>query len=128
MESAAEAREPARNISPIHQSSPPALPGTDRDVERSIGVVREALGSRDYETRLFAVEALGSVPLADAVGWLANALGDPEHDVRVAAIEALRRHGSARARQLLCSVRDDRSEALDIRALAASALLGRQGD
>jgi HEAT repeat protein len=81
--------------------------------------------SRDYATRLIAVEALGTVDRVDTTPWLAHALGDPEHDVRVAAVQALSHLRFPRAERLLRSVRDDVEEALDIRALAASALLGR---
>jgi HEAT repeat protein len=94
------------------------------DLDRSLEVLREAVMSRDYETRLFAVQALGAVRTIDATRWLEHALGDPEHDVRVAAVESLRHLGSARAAALLRSVRDDKHESLDIRALAVSALLG----
>jgi len=70
-----------------------------------------------------ATEALGQVRFADPAPWLEHSLGDPEHDVRIAAVEALRKQATTPALALLVSVRDDDTEALDIRALAASALL-----
>jgi HEAT repeat protein len=96
------------------------------DLELTLGVLREAQASRDYETRLFAVQALGAVHAVDVTRWLEHALGDPEHDVRVAAVESLRRLGTPRAATLLRSVRDDKQEVLQIRALAASALLSSE--
>jgi HEAT repeat protein len=94
----------------------------------SWAVLRKATESRDYSVRLLVVQALGSVRSADVTPWLEHALGDPEHDVRVAAIDSLRRIGSKRALALLRTVRDDESEALDVRALAASVLLDRPAD
>lgn len=93
------------------------------DLDAALEVLRAALHDSDYATRLMAVEALGAVRSIDVTPWLAHALGDPEHDVRVAAIEALRRIGSPAAGHLLRTVVDDDHEQLDLRALAASALL-----
>jgi HEAT repeat protein len=95
---------------------------------RSWAVLREALKSRDYAVRLLATQGLGDLHGVDVAPWLAQSLGDPEHDVRVAAVDALSRIGSARALALLRSVRDDATEALDIRALAAVALLAHSVD
>jgi len=77
----------------------------------------------DYATRLVAVETLGEAKLDSVVPWLEQALGDPEHDVRMAAVEALDHAHSTRACALLATVRDDTTEELDIRAVAAGALL-----
>jgi HEAT repeat protein len=89
----------------------------------SWAVLRQALKSKDYAVRLLATQALGGIRTVDASGWIEHSLADPEHDVRVAAVDALDRVGSRRALALLRSVRDDETEALDIRALAASALI-----
>ena len=94
------------------------------DPRVSLAVIQQALQCSDYDVRLTAVEALGSVRAVDPVPWLAHALGDPEHDVRVAAVEALGAQGTPQARAALATVRDDATEDLGIRALAASALLG----
>lgn len=90
----------------------------------SLAVLQAALESKDIEVRLIAVQALGETRATVVLPWLEHALGDPEHDVRMVAVEALRTIGAARAGALLQSVRDDATEELDIRALAASALLG----
>src|SRR5262245_29394857 len=90
----------------------PLRPNGD-DFNRSIHVLRSALVSSDYATRLLAVEALGRVHAFDAGLALERALGDPEHDVRAAAIESLRQLGSPRAWEALRTVRDDNREALD---------------
>lgn len=89
----------------------------------SSAVLRQALASKDYATRLIAVEALGRSKVDAVMPWLEHALGDPEHDVRMTAVEALDRMHSTGALTLLATVRDDTSEDLDIRALAASAFL-----
>jgi hypothetical protein len=89
----------------------------------SWSVLRLALKSRDYAVRLLATQALGGIRTVDVSGWIEHSLADPEHDVRVAAVDALDRVGSRRALALLRSVRDDGTEALDIRALAASAII-----
>jgi HEAT repeat protein len=94
---------------------------------RSIEVLREALASSDFATRILVVEAVGAAGGDAFLGWLEHALGDPEPDVRAAAIEALGRLGSAGALALLVTVRDDGEEALDLRALAASFLLKSPG-
>jgi HEAT repeat protein len=117
----------ARLEGAAHAAPAPAVAPRGDDA-RSLAVVREALASRDYATRLFAVEALGQVRGVDVVPALERALGDPEHDVRVAAVQSLRRAGSSRACDALRLVRDDKDESLDIRALAASALLSRGAD
>ncbi len=89
----------------------------------SLAVLKEALASKDYATRLVAVEALGEAKLDSAVPWVEHALGDTEHDVRMAGVEALDRVHSPRARALLVTVGDDMTEELDIRAVAAGALI-----
>jgi HEAT repeat protein len=89
----------------------------------SWAVLRQALKSKDYAVRLLATQALGGIRTVDVSGWIEHSLADPEHDVRVAAVDALDRMGSRRALALLRSVRDDETEAIDIRALAASALI-----
>lgn len=91
----------------------------------SVEVLRKALASPDYATRLIAVEAAGDTGMPQAIEWLGTALGDPEHDVRVAAVVGLGGQRTPRAEELLRSVRDDEAEDLDIRALASSALLSR---
>jgi len=89
----------------------------------SLAVLKEALASKDYATRLVAVEALGDAKLDSAVPWVEHALGDTEHDVRMAGVEALDRVHSTHVLVLLATVRDDTTEELDIRAVAAGALL-----
>lgn len=93
------------------------------EADAVLRVLRAAVEDSDYATRLIAIEALGFIRGIDVTLWLARALGDPEHDVRLAAVEALRRLGSVPAHRLLRSVVDDDQEQLDIRALAASALV-----
>lgn len=119
---------PARTNAVASAPSPP--PTTPRPAPAasldptSLAVLKEALAGRDPITRLIAVEALGDARAPELVDWIGHALGDPEHDVRVAAVDALAPLvGGARARALLISVRDDKTEDLEIRALAASALL-----
>jgi HEAT repeat protein len=89
----------------------------------SWAVLRKAMQSRDYAVRLLTTQALGGIRSADVTAWIEHSLADPEHDVRVAAVDALDRIHTRRALDLLRSVRDDESESLDIRALAASALI-----
>jgi HEAT repeat protein len=89
----------------------------------SVSVLKEALASKDYATRLIAVEAIGEARADALVSWLEVPLGDPEHDVRMAAVEALDRIHSPAAVALLETVRDDKTEALDVRAAAAAALI-----
>jgi HEAT repeat protein len=89
----------------------------------SVAVLEQAIDSKDYATRLIAIEAVGDIRADMFLPWLERALGDPEHDVRMATVDALRRVGSPRAFALLKSVREDTTEELDIRALAAAALL-----
>jgi HEAT repeat protein len=89
--------------------------------DASWAVLRLGLLSRDYSDRLLTTQVLGELPGSE--DWLARALSDPEHDVRVAAVDALKRIGSSRATQLLRVVRDDTTEKLDVRVLAAAALL-----
>jgi HEAT repeat protein len=84
-------------------------------------VLQLGLASRDYSDRLLTTQVLGE--LRGTEDWIARSLSDPEHDVRVAAVDALKHVGSSRAAQLLRRVRDDASEKLDIRVLAAAALL-----
>ncbi len=91
----------------------------------SLVVLADALASKDYESRMIAVEAIGEARLAELTSWLEKALGDPEHDVRMLAVEALGKLGTPAARAALVSVRDDTSEKLDLRALAAAQLLRR---
>ena len=99
--------------------------GHQEDSAASLAVLRQALQSKDYETRLLAVQAVGDTRSPDLVAWLEHTLGDPEHDVRVATLDALGRIPSQRARELIRSVRDDTTEKLDVRALAAGLLLSR---
>ena len=102
----------------------PRPPGRGQEVDQaSVTVLKQAIESKDYATRLIAIEAIGDARAEFLLPWLEHALGDPEHDVRMAAIEALVRIRSARALALLATVRDDTTEDLDVRALAASALL-----
>jgi HEAT repeat protein len=67
-----------------------------------------------------ALQGIAQEHIVAAVSLVEGALGDPEHDVRLAAIEALRALPSTRATALLRSVRDDDTESLDLRALAAA--------
>ena len=106
---------------PSH-ARPAARSRADLD-PRSMEVLRLAVASKDYATRLIAIEAIADSGAEVLFPWLEECLGDPEHDVRMAAVDALHRFRSPRATALLASVRDDSSEDLDIRALAASALL-----
>lgn len=123
--------EPASAASPnravIARRPAPVRPApvAARD-EASIAVLREALASKDYATRLLAVEALGDVHTEEFLPWLEHALGDPEHDVRMAAVDALAKYRTESAARVLRTVRGDKTEEMDIRALAASALLTRQ--
>jgi HEAT repeat protein len=84
-------------------------------------LLQQGLASRDYSDRLLTTQLLGE--LRGSEEWLARSLSDPEHDVRVAAVDALKKLGTPRAAQLLRRVRDDNTETLDIRILAAAALL-----
>ncbi len=84
-------------------------------------VIERGLLSRDYADRLLTTQVLGE--LRGSEDWLARSLSDPEHDVRVAAVDAHNRLGSPRAAQLLRRVRDDNTEKLDIRVLAAAAVV-----
>jgi HEAT repeat protein len=111
---AAPARREARAV-PAAASLDPA----------SLAVLDQALASKDFETRLIAIEAIADARAPELLKYLGDALGDPEHDVRVAAIDGLARVPLAAARALLASVRDDATEDLDVRALAAGALLQR---
>ena len=89
----------------------------------SAAVLKQALESKDYATRLIAIEAVADAHAEPLLGWLEHALGDPEHDVRMAAVEALDRMHSTRALTLLATVRDDTGEELDVCAVAAGALI-----
>jgi HEAT repeat protein len=89
----------------------------------SLAVLEDATKSADPDTRILAIEAVADARVPELVEWLGHALGDPEHDVRVTAVEGLTRLATPRAHDLLVSVRDDKTEDLDVRALAASALL-----
>ena len=84
-------------------------------------VLESGLRSRDYGDRLLTTQVLGE--LRGSEDWIARSLSDPEHDVRIAAVDALKHLGTPRAAQLLRRVRDDNTEKLDIRVLAAAALL-----
>lgn len=120
-----ERRLPDNHSSPKDAPVAPApstgsVPGFDA---ASVAVLRKAAESTDYGTRMIAIEAVSAIGSDAFVGWLEHALGDPEHDIRLAAVDGLMRLGTARARRVLVTVRDDDAESLDIRALAASALL-----
>lgn len=117
------AETPRAPAPPVRQARAPGG-GATRPVDtRSLAVLKEALDSKDYATRLIAVEAMGQAKLDTFVPSLEHTLGDPEHDVRMAAVEALEACGSPRANAILATVRDDTTEALDIRVVAAGALL-----
>jgi HEAT repeat protein len=109
-----------RALPPAPGTAPRAARGRDA---RSEQVLRDALRSADFGTRLVAIDAIARTRDPAYLEWLAHALGDPEPEVRLAAVDALARIEHPRARQLLASVRDDDKEDLDIRALAAGALL-----
>ena len=89
----------------------------------SMAVLKQALASRNYATRLVAIDAIANARVELLIGALEHALGDPEHDVRMAAVDALDRIHTSPALSLLITVRDDATEELDIRAVAAGALL-----
>src|SRR6266568_6880047 len=61
--------------------SPSAASQTRPFDAASLAVLKEALASKDYATRLVAAEALGEAKLDSAVPWLEHVLGDTEHDV-----------------------------------------------
>jgi HEAT repeat protein len=104
-------------------ASPRPTPrGTELD-PASVAILKQAIESKDYATRLIAIEAIGDAQAQALLPWLEHALGDPEHDVRMATVEALEKIRSAQALALLATVRDDTSEELDVRALAASVFL-----
>jgi HEAT repeat protein len=109
------------------ETRPAAGPAPSRSPARidaaTVDVLKQALESKDYATRLIAIEAIGETRAEMFLPWLERSLGDPEHDVRMATVDALQRFRSTRSLTLLLSVRDDTTEELDIRALAASALL-----
>ena len=91
--------------------------------EATWAVLEQGLAASDYATRLFAAEALGCVHTERAVKRLGYLLGDPEEDVRMAAVGALHRQPGDASRRYLESVRDDEQERLDVRVLAAAALV-----
>jgi HEAT repeat protein len=119
--------EPAPARSPTVGPASITKPASARPAQAldpaSVAVLKSAIESKDYATRLIAIEAIGDAHAEALAGWLEHALGDPEHDVRMAAIDALDRMQTPRALGLLATVRDDTSEELDIRAVAAGALL-----
>jgi HEAT repeat protein len=114
-----------RTVAKPATSPRPAPRGAELD-PASVAVLKQAIESRDYATRLIAIEAIGDAQAQALLPWLEHALGDPEHDVRMATVEALEKLRSARALALLATVRDDTSEELDVRALAASVFLNPQ--
>ncbi len=120
-------RSPHRTIDAKPEASPgrrEAGPGGRASLDTSsIAVLKEALASRDYATRLVAIDAIANARAELLTGGLEHALGDPEHDVRIAAVDALDRIHTTRALALLITVRDDTTEELDVRAAAAGALL-----
>lgn len=101
----------------------PPTPPASRGDSASLDVLRTALASPNWEDRLIAVEAVGASRRPELAAALEDALGDPEEDIRLAAVEALGQLGGAVARRKLESVRDDTTEVLSIRALAAGELL-----
>jgi hypothetical protein len=94
----------------------------------SIAVIHEAARSEAFEARLIALEIIGEKRLTTLVPDVAYALGDPDHDVRLAAVRALVTLADREGLALLGSVRDDKKESLDIRALAASALVNPRAE
>lgn len=109
---------------PIGPAGPSVPPRIVRSIDPvSVAVLKQAIEDKDYATRLIAIEAMGVSRSEVFVAQLERALGDPEHDVRMAAVDALRAIGSARTVTLLRSVRDDTAEELDVRTLAAGAVL-----
>jgi HEAT repeat protein len=111
-----------RTIEKSAASPRPTARGAELD-PASVAVLKQAIESKDYATRLIAIEAIGDVRAEALLPWLEHALGDPEHDVRMATVEALEKFHSPRAFALLVTVRDDTTEDLDVRALAASSVL-----
>ncbi len=120
---ASQAPNPGRATPAAPSSASGSAPEPSRDA--SLTVLAEALASKSYEDRMIAVEAIGDAGRGELVPWLERALGDPEHDVRVLSVEALGKLGTPAARAALATVRDDTTEALGIRALAAAQLLRR---
>ncbi len=88
--------------------------------EASQTVLKEALQSRNYATRLTATESLACIP--GSLHLLEKRLADPEEDVRAASLVALAYRKEPHARALLHSVRDDDSEDLGLRVLAVRSL------
>jgi HEAT repeat protein len=117
-------QELARGAAPARsQASRPLAVDT-----ASIAVIHEAARSDAFEARLTALEIIGERRLTTLVPDVAFALGDPDHDVRLAAVRALVALEDRDALALLGSVRDDEKESLDIRALAASALVNPRAE
>lgn len=114
---------PAAEITPAAPRRVAAGPGRASADTASLAVLKAALASSNYATRLVAIDAIANARAELLIGGLEHALGDPEHDVRMAAVDALDRIHTTRARALLITVRDDDAEDLDIRAAAAGALL-----
>lgn len=100
--------------------------GADGSSTKSTAVLRLAFDKANaYDARLTALDAIGQARLVGLLPLVESSLADPEHDVRLAAIEALAKLPHPRARVLLESVRDDTTEALELRVLAAAFLLSQ---
>lgn len=98
--------------------------GSDGSSSKSTAILRLAFDKANtYEARLTALDAIGQARLVSLLPLVEHSLADPEHDVRLAAIEALAKLPHPRTRVLLESVRDDTTEALELRVLAAAFLL-----
>lgn len=108
-------------IAGLAAAMPVRADGGAAGLSTSWRILERGLRSRDYADRLLTTQVLGE--LRGSEDWVARSLSDPEHDVRVTAVDALKRLASPRAAQLLRRVRDDSTEKLDIRVLAAAALL-----
>jgi HEAT repeat protein len=113
---------PTRSTARREPSVAPRI--SDHTHGKSLAVLRLAFDKDTaYDARLIALDAIGQAKLVTLVPLVERSLGDPEHDVRLAAIEALGKLRHPRALSLLESVRDDMSEALELRVLAAALLL-----
>lgn len=105
---------------PIQANIPVRTPEISSD---SLAVLDLGLASKDWMVRLSATTALSCIDTRIALPRLERRLADVEPDVRVAALNALARNSEERSRVLIRSVRDDVSEELTLRVLAASHLI-----
>jgi HEAT repeat protein len=93
------------------------LSGMRRDV--AAGLI-EAYPGLNLTAKLAALDILGRVRSADAVGWLTDRLRDPERDVRARACHALGAIGDPNAGPAVAGALEDAE--WPVRAMAAKAL------